>query len=128
MKSPDGAGACPGSVRTDSEKTVSDPMNSTSLSDRYSQIDMNETGKRLRNRLGGAGIPVAELSRMLGFSSRQAIYRWFRGEALPSVDHLYRIGQILGCRIDDLLVAEGEREETDLLLLAPGSVLIELLT
>jgi len=70
----------------------------------YSNIDMEQTGKILRQRIGEKGYSVAEIQKMLMLACPQPVYRWLKGQVLPSVNHLYMLSQILGCHMEDLLV------------------------
>ena len=39
-----------------------------------------------------------------GFEEPQAIYKWQRGQSLPSVDNLYALGALLEVPLDEILV------------------------
>ena len=67
-------------------------------------IDMKRTGEMLHRRMEAAGISVRDLTRLLDVGYPQTVYRWIRGETLPSIDHFYRMARIFGCRVDDLIV------------------------
>ena len=67
-------------------------------------IDMTATGQnivRLRKR---AGLTVQDLQTIFGFTSPQAIYKWQRGTALPTVDNLVVLAAVFGVTVDDILV------------------------
>lgn len=70
----------------------------------YPNIDMKRTGERLEAALKTAGIEVKDLQKYLHLSCPQPIYRWFKGQILPSVDHLYGISQLLHMHMEDLIV------------------------
>ena len=38
--------------------------------------------------------------------SFQAVYRWQKGETLPTISNMYILGQLLGTDVDDMLVAK----------------------
>lgn len=67
-------------------------------------IDMVETGRNISILRKQAGLTVADLQEYFGFDQPQAIYRWQRGETLPSVDNLYALSKILGTPIKGILV------------------------
>lgn len=69
-------------------------------------INMNETGKRIKEMRKKAGMTVKELQEIFGFTSPQAIYKWQNGIALPTVDNLVILAAVFGCRIDDILVVD----------------------
>lgn len=70
----------------------------------YSDIDMERTGKILRQRMKEKGYSVGEIQKLLHLSCPQPVYRWLKGQILPSVNHLYMLSQMLGCHMEDLLV------------------------
>lgn len=79
----------------------------------YQNIDLKKTGRRLKDMLLASGLTVQELQRRLHLSCPQPIYRWFRGQVLPSVDHLYMLSILLGVHMEELLVSEGPRVSRD---------------
>ncbi len=67
-------------------------------------VDMAATGKNIERLRKNAGITVRELQEMFGFRTPQAIYKWQRGAALPTVDNLVVLSAALQVKIDDILV------------------------
>ena len=59
------------------------------------------------------------MSRFMGFESEQAVYKWQRGDSLPTVDNLYALSRLFETTVDDIL--RGEREEDE----GPLSFLVE---
>jgi len=52
----------------------------------------------------------------MGFESQQAVYKWQRGESLPSVDNFYALSRLFGTTMDDILVGydtEGAEAPSD---------------
>lgn len=74
----------------------------------YPTINLKATGARIAYLRKEAGITVAELSRYMGFNEPQAIYKWQRGESLPTVDNLFALSRRLGTTIEDILVSNDE--------------------
>lgn len=70
-------------------------------------IDMKGTGQWLRFLCKREKITVNELQERLQIASNQAIYAWFNGKTLPSLDNLYGLSRVLCMQMDDLLVLEG---------------------
>ena len=70
-------------------------------------IDMKGTGQWLRFLCKKENISVAELQKRLQISSNQAIYAWFNGKTLPSVDNLLALSRVLRMSMDDMLVLDG---------------------
>ena len=67
-------------------------------------IDMTETGINITRMRINAGLTVKDLQDVFGFSTPQAIYKWQRGTALPTVDNLVVLATVFGVRIDDILI------------------------
>jgi len=60
-------------------------------------IDMTATGINITRMRIAAGLTVKDVQDVFGFSTPQAIYKWQRGTALPTVDNF-------GVKIDDILI------------------------
>jgi transcriptional regulator with XRE-family HTH domain len=69
-------------------------------------IDLVKTGNNIKRLLILNNISVTKLQDILGFTSPQAIYKWFWGQSLPSVDNLVILASILHVSIEDILVIE----------------------
>lgn len=67
-------------------------------------IDMTATGKNIARLRQRAGLTVKDLQAIFGFSTPQAIYKWQRGTAMPTVDNLVVLAAVFGVTIDDILV------------------------
>ena len=55
-------------------------------------IDLPATGANIRRLREAKGLSIRDLQRFFGFEEPQAIYKWQRGQSLPTVDNLYRSG------------------------------------
>lgn len=51
------------------------------------------------------GLSVRDLQQFFGFEEPQAIYKWQRGQSLPTVDNLYALSALLDVPMNDILVA-----------------------
>ena len=67
-------------------------------------IDMGKTGQNIENLRKRAGLSVKDLQDVFGFGTPQAIYKWQHGTALPTIDNLVVLANVLGVKIDDILV------------------------
>ena len=67
-------------------------------------IDMAATGCNIVRLRKLAGLTVKDLQDIFGFSTPQAIYKWQRGTAMPTVDNLVVLSAVFGVTIDDILV------------------------
>ena len=57
-------------------------------------IQIEKTGKRLRNMRKEKGIRVAAVCEYMGGISEQAVYKWERGECLPTIDNLLALSHL----------------------------------
>ena len=67
-------------------------------------IDTTATGINITRMRVNAGMTVRDLQNIFGFTTPQAIYKWQRGTALPTVDNLVVLAAVFGVRIDDILI------------------------
>ena len=68
-------------------------------------IDLPATGANIRRLREAKGLSIRDLQRFFGFEEPQAIYKWQRGQSLPTVDNLYALSALLGVPMNDILVA-----------------------
>ena len=74
----------------------------------HKPIDQIKTGKKLKNLLELYGFDVRYLQGYLHLSCPQSIYRWYKGQALPSVEHFYALSKLLDVHMEELFVCQGE--------------------
>ena len=67
-------------------------------------IDPVATGANIVRLRKERGLTVRDLQSYFGFEEPQAIYKWQRGQSLPTVDNLYALGALLEVSMDDILV------------------------
>ena len=67
------------------------------------EVDMKLTGQKITAIRTERGMSVRELQNLLGFATPQAIYKWQRGETLPTVENLAALAFILRVDIEDIL-------------------------
>lgn len=72
----------------------------------YPNIDIEQTGIKLREMIKDAGYDVNDIQEYLQLSCPQSIYRWFKGKVLPSVEHLCALSVLLGVHMENLLVMQ----------------------
>ena len=73
-------------------------------------INMTATGSNITRLRINAGLTVKDLQDIFGFSTPQAIYKWQRGTALPTVDNLVVLATVFGVMIDDILIFQNDEE------------------
>ena len=67
-------------------------------------IDMAATGRNIARLRKDAGMTVRQLQAVFGFATPQAIYKWQRGEAMPTLDNMAALAAVFGVTVDDILV------------------------
>ena len=67
-------------------------------------INMVATGQNITRLRMQAGLSVANLQQIFGFTTPQAIYKWQRGTALPTVDNLVILVAVFNTNINNILV------------------------
>lgn len=73
-------------------------------------IDATATGRRIRELRDLNGLRITDISDALGFYEPQAVYKWMRGECLPTLRNMYRLSILFNTTIDDIVrgVEDGE--------------------
>ena len=69
-------------------------------------IDVTATGININTLRINAGLTVKDLQDIFGFNTPQAIYKWQRGTAMPTLDNIAVLAAVFGVVIDDILVFE----------------------
>ena len=67
-------------------------------------IDLVATGNNIRRLRMERGLTVRDLQSYFGFEEPRAIYKWQKGESLPTVDNLYALGSLFEVPMDQILV------------------------
>ena len=67
-------------------------------------INMVATGQNITRLRKQAGLSVANLQQIFGFTTPQAIYKWQRGTSLPTVDNLVVLAAVFHTNINNILV------------------------
>ena len=67
-------------------------------------VDMVATGDNIRMMRERVGMTVADLQRVFGFTSTVAIYKWQRGDSLPTIDNLVVLAAVFGVSISDIII------------------------
>ena len=69
-------------------------------------IDMIATGNNIAVMRKRAGLSVKDLQSVFGFSTPQAIYKWQRGAALPTLDNMITLSAVFHATIEEILVCK----------------------
>ena len=71
----------------------------------YPIIDIEGTGIHIRDLIRESGHTVTEVSEYLG-TSTSLVYRYLRGEVLPSIDRIVALSVYLEVSIDEIIAVE----------------------
>ena len=67
-------------------------------------INMIKTGERITQLRKESGLSVKQLQEIFGFATPQAIYKWQRGETMPSLDNMAALTVLLRVKLDDIVI------------------------
>lgn len=76
---------------------------------KYTTIDLLMTGQLIKRLITERGYSVAAIQEELGLSCPQPIYRWYKGQNIPSLDNLFILSRLLGLHMEDMLI---ERDDS----------------
>ena len=69
-------------------------------------IDLVKTGNIIKRISKESGFSADMIRDLLGISDKSNVYKWFRGEVLPTVDNLLAMSILVGVTINELIVTE----------------------
>jgi len=69
-------------------------------------IDMERTGRNIETLRKKNNMTVRDLQVLFGFETPQAIYKWQRGSALPTIDNLLYLAIIFNVSMEEILILE----------------------
>ena len=67
-------------------------------------IDMKATGANIKAIMKAKGFKVADVQTRCGFNTPQAIFKWLRGDCVPTIDNMIIIADMFGVTIDAMIV------------------------
>ena len=73
----------------------------------FPSIDMAATGSNIVRMRRQTGMSDQDLQQIFGFSTPQAIYKWQRGTAMPTLDNLVVLAAVFGTTLDAIIVRNG---------------------
>ena len=71
--------------------------------DKYQRVDLVKTGKNITRLMKENNIKVSDLQEIFGFEYPQAIYKWKRGECLPTIDNLIILSAVFKVTVDKII-------------------------
>ena len=69
-------------------------------------VNMAATGANIKALIKANGLKVSDIQNKCGFNTPQSIFKWMRGDAMPSIDNPVILAYILNVTIDEILVVE----------------------
>ena len=73
----------------------------------YPSIDMVATGQRICDLMKANGLSARQVATYMGFKAPQAVYKWLRGDSLPTLDNMYALSLLLHTNMEGILVLVG---------------------
>ena len=67
---------------------------------------MTATGMNITRLRKNAGMTVRDLQAVFGFATPQAIYKWQRGETMPTLDNMIVLAAVFNVAVDEILVLQ----------------------
>lgn len=77
---------------------------------RYPVLDLKKTGERIKELRRERNLKVSDVAEFMGFESEQAVYKWQRGDSLPTVDNLFALCRLFGTTAEDILIEDMKGE------------------
>ena len=74
----------------------------------FPTINLVATGQNIVRLRKAAGLSVKDLQDIFGFATPQAIYKWQKGTAMPTIDNLVVLAMIFQVMMDDIIVVDAE--------------------
>ncbi len=69
-------------------------------------IDTQKTGQNIKEIFKTNNYKIKDIQETFNFSTPQAIYKWFRGDSIPSIDNLVIISQMCNTKIDEIIATQ----------------------
>ena len=74
-------------------------------------INTVATGQNINRLRVAAGLTVRDMQMAFGFLTPQAIYKWIHGTALPSIDNLIILADMLNVTMDEIVIVDRTAEK-----------------
>lgn len=74
------------------------------MSSEMPTVNMTATGSNIKAMIKASGLKISEIQNIYGFNTPQSIFKWMRGEMLPSLDNLVILAHILDVTIDEIII------------------------
>ena len=82
----------------------------------FPTINLVATGQNIVRLRKAAGLSVKDLQDIFGFATPQAIYKWQKGAAMPTIDNLVVLAMVFQVKMDDIVVVDAAADLIDALM------------
>ena len=82
----------------------------------FPTINLVATGQNIVRLRKAAGLSVKDLQDIFGFATPQAIYKWQKGTAMPTIDNLVVLAMVFQVKMDDIIVVDAAVDLMDVLM------------
>ena len=82
----------------------------------FPTINLVATGQNIVRLRKTAGLSVKDLQDIFGFATPQAIYKWQKGTAMPTIDNLVVLAMVFQVKMDDIIVVDAAADLMDVLM------------
>ena len=82
----------------------------------FPTINLVATGQNIVRLRKAAGLSVKDLQDIFGFATPQAIYKWQKGTAMPTIDNLVVLAMVFQVKMDDIIVIDAAADLMDVLM------------
>ena len=65
---------------------------------------MKATGANIKAIIKSKGFKIVDIQTRCGFTTPQAIFKWLRGDSMPTIDNMVILADMLGVTIDQMIV------------------------
>ena len=66
--------------------------------------DLNKMTYTIKAIMKAKGFKTTDIQDRCGFNTPQAIFKWFRGDAVPTIDNMIIIADMFGVTIDQIVI------------------------
>ena len=82
----------------------------------FPTINLVATGQNIVRLRKAGGLSVKDLQDIFGFATPQAIYKWQKGAAMPTIDNLVVLARVFRVKMDDIIVVDAAADLMDVLM------------
>lgn len=77
---------------------------------KYPIIDVKRTGSLLRLICKCKNLTVKDIQKKLHIASNQAIYDWFNGKTMPSLNNLYALSCLINIPMEGIIITKKQND------------------